>query len=110
MTTIHTEVLPEFKGFTATFNAEVEYDAYDTGQPDIDRRINADIDSGGLVLFVAVITLSHSGVVLGSSALGSCCYKDFSDFLSSGYIPEMLEEGYQEALAKLKSINDAINN
>ena len=102
--TLYSKTLPAFKGFDVTFTAEIERDAYDTGQPEIDKEVNGKIDAGHYVHFVAVITLSISGIALGTSALGSCCHEEYDGFLTSGYLPQMLEEAHGVALEKSKAI------
>ena len=101
--TVHTE---NFAGFEIAVALEPE-----CMEPDWDFESEEDrqdtlrkIDNGTLLWFVARVTASRAGVVLGTDYLGGCCYESVQDFLQGGYYPDMIDAAVKEAREKISQL------
>jgi hypothetical protein len=65
------------------------------------------IDNGDLLWFVARVTASKNGIVLGTAYLGGCCYESINDFINEGgYWDDLVAEATTEAQAKIKLLTE----
>lgn len=97
---IHTE---EFEGFEIEFSAAPE----DTNPAD-SFEFEEDIEmvrSGACEWFVARVTASKSGIILGEDYLGGCAYANVCDFLEGGYFEDMRAEAVRLARENLTKLN-----
>lgn len=92
---VHTE---EKDGFTIhlDFSPEDTAPDWDMTKEERDELIEK-IDNGSLLWVIARVEVKKKSIVLGSSYLGGCCYKDTKDFLMDGYYEDMVNEAMQEA-------------
>ncbi len=103
---IHTE---EREGFEIEFAAAPEdlspRGEFMTEDGSDDEETIAKIQSGDYAWFVARVTASKAGVVLGTDYLGACCYDNPSDFVEqSGYYEDLVAEAISQARAKLAEL------
>lgn len=103
---IHTETRD---GFDIELAFAPEEDAprdhFATGDDEADAQIVRDIESGRLMWFVARVTASRAGVVLGDNYLGGCCYRSAQEFMApDGYYPGMVVEAVFDARATLAKL------
>lgn len=103
---IHTETKDGFK-IELAFAPEDDdpRDHFASGDDEADAELIRDIENGNVLWFVARVTASKAGVVLGSDYLGRCCYRTAEEFMSpDGYYPDMVNEAITEAQNKIKEI------
>jgi hypothetical protein len=104
--TVHTE---EVEGYTIELAIAPEEDSprdhFYTDEGDIDRLTCDAINSGDLMWFMARVTASLDGVVLGTDHLACCCYETISDFLRCGYYRDMVGQAITEAELTLARLN-----
>lgn len=94
--TVHTEVRD---GFAVALSIAPEDKAPDwEGETQADREETARrIDNGSLLWFVARVTASRHGIVLGTDYLGGCLYDSVGEFLRDEYFQNMVEEAIGDA-------------
>lgn len=73
-------------------------------------ELQHELDSGESVHFVAKVTASVNGIELGEDYLGSCFYKDYSDFYNEkdGYYTQMADEAIRDAREKIELIQQIV--
>lgn len=103
---VHTE---EWEGFKVTLELLPEDDDprghFASGNDEDDADIVRKIESGYYLWFVAKVSASKAGIVLGTDYLGGCCYKSAADFMApDGYYPQMRKDAITEARAKLNEL------
>jgi hypothetical protein len=86
-------IAPEDKPLTGDFESEAHR------QETVDR-----IDNGDLLWFVARVTASRQGVVLGTDYLGGCCYDNVQEFLRDAYYEGMVEEALGDARRMIEKL------
>ena len=130
---MHTQWSFETKNFRVTLATELEPDQTYDGD-DEDGSIQADIDSGELVMFWSCVTVTHkpTKIELGSDSLGNSVYKwnEIAEFWTAHrdpdpmnrncsimraargeitichYFPGMVKEAIREARVKLAALPD----
>ena len=84
--------------------------AYETQNPrenfddSIIDEILEGIDSGKYEWFVARVTVSKYGVILGRDYLGGCLYESVSDFIKDAYFEDMVSNAIAEARANISKL------
>ena len=103
---VHTD---EVEGYTIELAVAPEEDSprdhFYSGDGDIDEGICRAINAGDLQWFVARVTASLDGVVLGTDYLEACCYESVRDFLTDGYYRDMVGQAITEAELTLARLN-----
>lgn len=106
-TALHTET---YEGFEINFYAEPETEDptgyFASGDDALDAETVEMIRNGTYDWFVAKVTASKAGIVLGTDYLGGCCYDSARDFPteSGGYYEDMRDRAVSEALNTLESL------
>lgn len=103
---IHTE---ERDGFIIDLWCQPEEDDprghFASGDDAADQETIDNIESGRWAWFMATVTASKAGVVLGTDYLGGCCYESCQAFVTEdGYYPDMVAAAIDQARAKLAEI------
>ena len=78
-------------------------DCFDYNEEEMQELLRK-IDSGLLLWFVAKVTASRAGVVLGFDTLGACCYESVKDFIADDYYEDMKKEAVSHALTNMNLI------
>ena len=66
------------------------------------------IDDGTWDYFIARVTASKHGIVLGTDYLGGCCYDSVSQFVEDGdYYKGMVQEAIEEARETLEKLKES---
>ena len=103
---VHTETV---KGFDIELSITPEEQAPDWYfETDAERdSLYEKIDSGALLWFVARVTASKNGVLLGTAYLGGCCYESVDDFINEGgYWDDLIAESITAAQASIKLLTE----
>ena len=89
----------EIDGFVIELSVTPETDTPDWDfVSEEDRQDTLDrINNGYLLWFVAKVTASKLGIVLGTEYLGGCCYERISEFLNDPYFVDMVDQAIAEA-------------
>ncbi len=101
--TVHTE---DFAGFRIELSMAPEdmRPDWDFESPEDEAETLRKIDNGSLLWFVAKVTASRKGIVLGTDYLGGCCYELVKDFLQDGYYVDMIDTAVAEARKTLEEL------
>lgn len=102
--TVHEETRD---GFDIALAFAPEYDAPDWDFESDEERAETlrKIENGSLLWFVARVTASRAGTVLGTDYLGGCCYASAEEFMApDGYYPDMVDAAIGEAREHLKRL------
>lgn len=101
--TVHTE---NFAGFTIELSISPEdmRPDWDFETPEDEADTLEKINNGDLLWFVARVTASRKGVVLGTDYLGGCCYSSEEEFLRDGYYTDMIDTAVSEARKTLAEL------
>lgn len=76
-----------------------------SGDDEMDQEIIDKINSGEYLWFVARVTASKAGIVLGTDYLSGCCYSSADEFMvDNGYYPDMIRGAISEAKKKLAEL------
>lgn len=62
------------------------------------------IERGEMQVFCAAVLVYLRGNLVGSCYLGQCIYKDYSEFMNSGYVPQMVAEACRETRQYLERL------
>ena len=101
----------EREGFLIRFDVTPEQDDprgyFASGDDAADQEIIDQISDGSLAWFVARVTASKHGLVLGSDYLGGCCYDSPEAFMreKGGYFDDMIANAIdmaRDAIARIK--------
>jgi hypothetical protein len=103
---VHTE---EKDGFTIDFYACEEdlnpAGQFASGDDAADAEIISKINNGDLVWFLAKVTASKNGIVLGTDYLGGCCYESYEQFVEQNdYYADMVSQAIIEARNAIKAL------
>lgn len=105
---IHTEIC---EGYEINFYAEPETDTpeghFTSGDVQADAEICEKIRNGTYEWFVAKVTASKNGIVLGTDYLGGCCYESCEEFVTDNdYYSDMIKVVIGEAQLAIRNLKE----
>lgn len=105
-------LIEEYKGF----EIHLEILDEDTSPDDLHdwesfeerEEFHSKIEYGELLWFTAKVSAYKDDILLDSNYLGGCCYTSADEFLKDEYYSSMRDEVINNAIDKIKKLNEVI--